>query len=276
MINSALERQTKSTDELLRRLIEERDRKKHDATSANPPSTCAVSFTQNNPHTSGPSTDGTSMSNPCVQSTNHFHIQTTIEGLAPNLMMPQHATANMYGQGYTHTAPIFTMPNPSSTPYTSGFNGRAYPNPNSNFQVRYTTVAYTDSIPSPDSSLGFLPNHAYQTPPRFNAYGQPKIGGFGYESPPQFPFRPQPVDMTPARATAKPDADPNNLTNQLATILHESFSIESKGRGRVYQKLYPGYYDQLPYPKGYRVPEFSKFSGEDGKTILEHVGQFIL
>jgi hypothetical protein len=25
-----------------------------------------------------------------------------------------------------------------------------------------------------------------------------------------------------------------------------------------------------------RVPEFSKFSGEDGKTILEHVGQFIL
>jgi hypothetical protein len=35
-------------------------------------------------------------------------------------------------------------------------------------------------------------------------------------------------------------------------------------------------YDQLPYPRGYRVPEFSKFSGEDGKTTLEHVGQFIL
>jgi hypothetical protein len=38
----------------------------------------------------------------------------------------------------------------------------------------------------------------------------------------------------------------------------------------------PDYYDQLSYPRGYRVPEFSKFSGEDGKTILEHVGQFIL
>jgi hypothetical protein len=25
-----------------------------------------------------------------------------------------------------------------------------------------------------------------------------------------------------------------------------------------------------------RVPKFSKFSGEDGKTTLEHVGQFIL
>jgi hypothetical protein len=44
----------------------------------------------------------------------------------------------------------------------------------------------------------------------------------------------------------------------------------------MYEKPYPDYYDQLPYPRGYRVPEFSKFSGEDGKTTLEHVGQFVL
>jgi hypothetical protein len=43
----------------------------------------------------------------------------------------------------------------------------------------------------------------------------------------------------------------------LATILCESFIIEPKGLG-------------------YRVPEFSKFSGEDRKITLEHVGQFIL
>jgi hypothetical protein len=40
--------------------------------------------------------------------------------------------------------------------------------------------------------------------------------------------------------------------------------------------LYPDYYDQLLYPRGYRVSEFSKFNGEDGKTTLEHVSQFIL
>jgi hypothetical protein len=44
----------------------------------------------------------------------------------------------------------------------------------------------------------------------------------------------------------------------------------------VYQKPHLDYYDQLHYPWGYRVPEFSKFSGDDGKTTLEHVGQFIL
>jgi hypothetical protein len=82
--------------------------------------------------------------------------------------------------------------------------------------------------------------------------------------------------MTSARAIAKPDVDPNNLTNQLATILHESFGIEPKGRGCVYQKPYPDYYDQLPYPRDYKVPEFSKFSEDDGKTTLEHISQFIL
>jgi hypothetical protein len=132
--------------------------------------------------------------------------------------------ASMYGQGYTHTAPSFTIPNPSLTPY-----GRAYPNTSNNFQASYTTVAYTNSIPFLGSSLGFLPNHAYQTPPRFNAYGQSKAGGFGYETPPQFPFGPQPVDMMLGRATTEPGVDPNNLTNQLATILHESFDIEPKG-----------------------------------------------
>jgi hypothetical protein len=53
MINSALERQVKSIDELLCRLIEEWDGKKPDATTTNPSSsTCAVGFTQTNPHTS--------------------------------------------------------------------------------------------------------------------------------------------------------------------------------------------------------------------------------
>jgi hypothetical protein len=70
--------------------------------------------------------------------------------------------------------------------------------------------------------------------------------------------------------------DPNNLTNQLATILCESFDIEPKGREHIYQKPYPGYYDQLPYPRGYRVSGFSMFIGEDGKTTLEHIDQFIL
>jgi hypothetical protein len=65
MINFTLERQAKNANGLLHRLIEERDRKKLDTTSANhSSSTCTANFTQTNPHTSGPSVGGTSMPNP--------------------------------------------------------------------------------------------------------------------------------------------------------------------------------------------------------------------
>jgi hypothetical protein len=74
MINYALERQAKSTDELLCRLIEERDEKKLDSTGINPSSSsCVVSFTQTNPHISGTLAGGTTMPNPSAQLVNHFH-----------------------------------------------------------------------------------------------------------------------------------------------------------------------------------------------------------
>jgi hypothetical protein len=137
---------------------------------------------------------------------------------------------SMFGHGYTQTTPSFVIPNFTSAPYTPGGNCQTYPHPSSSYQAPYFTIAYTDPIPLPISSLGFLPNHAYQNMPHFNAYGQLKASGFGYETPPQFSFRSQPIDMTLARAMVEPCADPNNLTNQLTAILCESFGIEPKGQ----------------------------------------------
>jgi hypothetical protein len=196
---------------------------------------------------------------------NHFHSRTNIEGSAHTFGMPQQTMTSMFGLGYWHTAPSFSMSNLGSTPYTLGGNRRTYTNNNCNYQFPYSTIAYTDPIPLPGSSVRFLPNHAYYNATRYNTYDQPKNDGFGYKTSSQFSFSPQPIDMTPARATIEPCADPNNLTNQLATILRESFGIEPKGQEHVYQKSYPDYYDQLPHPRGYSVPEFSKFSGDDGK-----------
>jgi hypothetical protein len=89
--------------------------------------------------------------------------------------------ANMFGQGYTHITPSFSVQNLGSTPYTFGYNDWIYPNPNNNYQASYTTVAYTDPISLPGTSLVFLPNHNYQNASRFNAYGQPEADGFGYK-----------------------------------------------------------------------------------------------
>jgi hypothetical protein len=132
-----------------------------------------------------------------------------------------------------HTAPSFSMPNFPLAPYTLGGNGRASVQASGNYQATYTIVAYTDPIPIPDSLLCFLPNHAYQNPSCFNAYEQLEAGDFGYETPLQSPFSPQSIDVMLARSTVKPNMDPNNLTNQLTTIMCESFGIEPSLRMRL-------------------------------------------
>jgi hypothetical protein len=109
------------------------------------------------------------MPNPSGQLMNHFHSRTTIEGSTPIFEVPQQTMANMFGHGYTQITLSFSMPNFTSAPYTFGGNGRAYVHASGNYQAPYTTVAYTDHIPLPGSSLGFLPNHAYKNAPCFNA-----------------------------------------------------------------------------------------------------------
>jgi hypothetical protein len=53
------------------------------------------------------------------------------------------------------------------------------------------------------------------------------------------------------------------------------FGFNPKGRARAYQKPYPKYFDTIPYLQGFRVPDFTKFNGDDTKTTYEHVGQFL-
>jgi hypothetical protein len=83
----------------------------------------------------------------------------------------------MFGQGYMQITPSFSMPNFSSAPYTPKGNDRTYANTSGNYQAPYSTIAYTDPIPLPSSSIGFLSNHAYHNATRFNAYGQLEADG---------------------------------------------------------------------------------------------------
>jgi hypothetical protein len=42
------------------------------------------------------------------------------------------------------------------------------------------------------------------------------------------------------------------------------------------KKPYPEYYDTVPYPRGFRMPDFAKFNRDDSKTTYEHIGQFLV
>jgi hypothetical protein len=65
-----------------------------------------------------------------------------------------------------------------------------------------------------------------------------------------------------------------NVRKQVARTLRE-FRLEPKGRAKTYQKPYPEFFDTIPYPKGFRVLEFTRFTGEDSMTTYEHIGQFL-
>ena len=40
--------------------------------------------------------------------------------------------------------------------------------------------------------------------------------------------------------------------------------------------LYPEEYEHAAYPQGFKIPEFVKFIGDDSRTTIEHISQFII
>jgi hypothetical protein len=62
---------------------------------------------------------------------------------------------------------------------------------------------------------------------------------------------------------------------QISAILRDQFGILPKRRAIGYAKPYPGDYDLIPLPPKYRLPEFTKFSGAEGSSSIEHVSRYL-
>ena len=56
----------------------------------------------------------------------------------------------------------------------------------------------------------------------------------------------------------------------------QTFGIEPKVKCRSYQRSYPENNNYVARPQGFKIPEFVKFTGDDSRTTLEHIGQFII
>jgi hypothetical protein len=66
----------------------------------------------------------------------------------------------------------------------------------------------------------------------------------------------------------------DGVRDQITRTLRE-FGFTPKGQVRSYQKLYLEYFDIIPYPRGFRVPDLAKFADDDTKTTFEHIGLFL-
>nr|ABA96258.1 retrotransposon protein, putative, Ty3-gypsy subclass [Oryza sativa Japonica Group] len=92
-------------------------------------------------------------------------------------------------------------------------------------------------------------------------------GQYNHIAPQQPPLRP---------SNTPPDLHrPKNMKELISDIIRATFGVEAKDRARENQKPYPYFYDAVPYPPNYKIPEFTKFSGVDSRTTYEHVDQFL-
>ncbi|KAK1617014.1 hypothetical protein QYE76_022531 [Lolium multiflorum] len=63
--------------------------------------------------------------------------------------------------------------------------------------------------------------------------------------------------------------------DQITAILRDQFGILPKKRMIGYSKPYPNEYDLIPLPPKYRLPDFTKFSGSEGSSSIEHVSRYL-
>ena len=65
------------------------------------------------------------------------------------------------------------------------------------------------------------------------------------------------------------------IREEMAELFRDRLGVSVTRVGQSYQKPYDHRFDIVPDLQGARLPEFSKFSGESGRSTHEHVGHFL-
>jgi hypothetical protein len=77
------------------------------------------------------------------------------------------------------------------------------------------------------------------------------------------------------RADGLPSATTDIVREEIARAFRDKLGVSVIPRGQSYWKPYDSRFDYHLYPQGTRIPEFAKFSGDQGKNTSEHIGQFL-
>ncbi|RLN23454.1 retrotransposon protein, putative, unclassified [Panicum miliaceum] len=63
---------------------------------------------------------------------------------------------------------------------------------------------------------------------------------------------------------------------RIAEVIQDQFGLKPKVQTYTYKTPYPSAYDSLPFPHRYKVPDFTKFSGTEDTSTVEHINRFII
>ena len=65
-------------------------------------------------------------------------------------------------------------------------------------------------------------------------------------------------------------------TSKIAEVMREQFGLRPKQQSTMYKTPYPSAYDQIAPPHKYKMPDFTKFSGNGDVSTMEHINRFLL
>jgi hypothetical protein len=81
--------------------------------------------------------------------------------------------------------------------------------------------------------------------------------------------------MFDQRASGLAPASIDIVREEIVGAFRDKLKVSMVPGWQSYRKPYDNRFDHHPYPQGTRIPEFAKFSGDQGKNTREHIGQFL-
>jgi hypothetical protein len=84
----------------------------------------------------------------------------------------------------------------------------------------------------------------------------------------------------PTGPTVRPgnqDANVDLLVQKMTDVLQNQFSLKPQKQGHVYTSSFPEWYHRVALPNRVKVPaEFTKFSGQDDTSTVEHIARYLM
>jgi hypothetical protein len=169
----------------------------------------------------------------------------------PNMAAP---VGPMQGTGQTgamelvpdQPLPIFVVPN-HMVP--------TFPNTINNVGPHYSTTINTSA------SKNVIPDDVFESYRLAQAKIAPYLNKVNLDN----PQPPQPNNPNWAEF--------NRFKEDLANVLKTKLRVDI-GNTNLYQKPYDPEFDRIPLPRGWRMPDLIKFSGDDDRTTWEHISQY--
>ena len=95
------------------------------------------------------------------------------------------------------------------------------------------------------------------------------------------PMSPQPAMMMNTANMVSPQQIPVvdqqvDWSSKTAEVMREQFGLRSKQQSIMYKTPYPSAYNHIPLPHKYKMPDFTKFSGQGDVSTMKHINRFLL